>query len=211
MLLTKLASLLISCFTIISVAGGYNDQAEHASAAALPAALVLGDNIVYTEDGQPTIRFVEGKQEEVISGDEEYPSQPVIAPDGSKLAYISPYEFEMVGEVWLYEPGKGKSLLISQDLFQYDESAKRVLWLDASHLLLLTGNTYGTITSNTRLDIYDLADDKRYPFVQAEANQDIRDISLKDNKVILDIATYDEEFMNATIQEVAYEVPSAKE
>ncbi|MFX3636306.1 MAG: DUF4652 domain-containing protein [Candidatus Pristimantibacillus sp.] len=170
--------------------------------------LIMGKNVIYPESGPPSILIVQSNNEIEISDIEQYPSLPIISPDQSKLAYISPFEFEMSGEVWLYETGSDKPInKITQDQFRDNKSPNRIYWLDDNHLLVLSGNTYGTIPSNHHLDIYDLAADKINPFVEVPNNQSIRSVTLRDGKAVLDIETYDDNFINATKETVTYDIP----
>lgn len=170
--------------------------------------LVMGKNVLYPENAPPSIVIKQSNKEIEISDIEQYPSQPIISPDQSKLAYISPFEFEMSGEVWLYEAGSDKPInKIAKDQFRDNKSPNRIYWLDNNHLLVLSGNTYGTIPSNHHLDIYNLTANERIPYVEVPNNQSIRSVTLKDGKAVLEIETYDDNFMNSTKETVDYDIP----
>ncbi|GAE07371.1 hypothetical protein [Paenibacillus sp. JCM 10914] len=68
-------------------------------------ALSFGENVIYAGEG-PEIIIIQDGERTVISSIDDYASKPLIAPDGQRLTYIAPFEFEMPGEVWLYDHTK---------------------------------------------------------------------------------------------------------
>lgn len=93
--------------------------------------LVLHETVIYPENEPPYIKIKSGDGFEMISEVDEYPSLPQISEDQRKMAYISPFEFDMLGHVWLYEAERGdKRRIVTPDQEENGAiSARRVLWL----------------------------------------------------------------------------------
>jgi hypothetical protein len=160
-----------------------------------PDRLVLNETVVYPDNEPPSIKIKggEGKWEEISSID-DYPSQPAINPDQTKLAFISPYAFEMAGEVWLYDAASAKKeKRFTLEQAGNEQTARTVIWFDNDHLIVLTGNTFGTISSNRTLYLLNIQDRQLQKLYEAEPNQDIPNPTLSDGtSVSFQLATYKE-------------------
>jgi len=66
--------------------------------------LVLDTTVFYRriENNLPEIVVKKDGKEKIICEGNDAPSKPSISSDKKKLAYISPFEFEVIGEVFLY-------------------------------------------------------------------------------------------------------------
>jgi len=156
-----------------------------------PVVLSLGENVLYPDNEPPSIRLKKGDRTEVVSGADDYPSRPAISPNGTKMAYIAPYEFELAGDVWLYETGSGeKRKRIDRDAFGADRAAWKVVWADDERLLVLVGDRYGTVTLNREIFAYDLSSGQSQSILIAGVNQDIRELAVQDSRISFRIATY---------------------
>lgn len=157
--------------------------------------LIINESVLYPENEPPFIKIKrEGKWEE-ISKIDDYPSKPEINADKTKLAFISPYEFEMAGDVWLYDALKDENRKIfSHDQAGEGSSASYIHWVDNEHMVILIGYTIGTISSNHTLYLLNIEDNKLQQLFQVENSQDIRNVKINNDKTIsFDIATYNEE------------------
>lgn len=164
-----------------------------------PSTLVLGETVLYREDEPPSIRIKVGDKWREISSAEDYPSKPIISSDKGRLAFISPFEFELAGEVWLYDTIENKKEKIFT-LAQANEgnSAKRLYWVDDSHLLVLTGNIYGTVSLNRTLYLVNIESKQTQSILALEDDQDIRDLKVNNQaRVTMNIATYNEQLIEA--------------
>lgn len=160
-----------------------------------PDRLVMNETVAYPDNEPPSIKIKggDGKWEEISSID-DYPSKPAVSPDQTKLAFISPYAFEMAGEVWLYDAASAKKeKRFTLEQAGTDQTARTVLWFDDEHLIILTGYTFGTISSNRTLYLLNTKDDQLQKLYEAETNQDIRDLTLSGGtSVSFQLATYNE-------------------
>lgn len=170
--------------------------------------LILGENVLYPDNEPATITVISGDKKEVISAVDMLPSKPEISPDTTKMAFISPLEMEVYGEVWLYTAKSGeRKLMITREQLGKEESPKQLLWYDDSHLLVINGNAEGTISSNRHLLLYDLENNQLNSLMQVDKNQDIRKMSLQESKVILEVATYNDDFSeDEKVEIIEYEI-----
>ncbi|WP_162848586.1 DUF4652 domain-containing protein [Paenibacillus nanensis] len=185
-----LRKMPLLCLLIISLLTGCSNDAGGSS-----SELILAETVFYPENEPPSIKVKRGEDWKEISAVDDYPSKPVISSDKTKLAFISPYEFELAGEAWLYDAQKDES----KKLFSLDDagdgnSVKQILWFDDDNLLILTGNTYGTISFNQNLYLLDLNEKEHQLLLQVQQNQDIRDLTIKEASISMNVATYNEDF-----------------
>jgi hypothetical protein len=157
--------------------------------------LIMDETVLYPENEPPTIKIKVGKDWREIATTDDYPSKPEINSDKTKLAFISPFEFEMVGEVWLYDIANDKNeKIFSKEQSGTDSSARRLLWFDTHHLIIVTGNTFGTVSSNRTLYLLDTHNNNLHQIFQAETNQDIRDLVVSHaTSISFTMATYNED------------------
>lgn len=163
--------------------------------------LVMNETVAYPDNEPPSIAIKggDGKWEEISSID-EYPSKPAINPKQTKMAFISPYEFEMTGEVWGYDTASAKKeKWFTLEQAGTEQTARNVMWFDNDHLIVLTGYTIGTISSNRTLYLLNTQDQQLQKLYEAELNQDIRDLALSDDtSVSFQLATYNEDSTDFT-------------
>ncbi|WP_151736752.1 DUF4652 domain-containing protein [Paenibacillus tengchongensis] len=178
--------LLISLFLV----GCSNERSINSS-----SELIMDESVLYPENEPPFIKIKREGEWEEISRVDDYPSKPEISSNKTKLAFISPFEFEMAGDVWLYDLLiNEKKKIFNQDQAGKGNSAKDVLWVDNSNLVILIGDTIGTISSNHTLYLLNIKDNKLQQIFQAENNQDLRDLKIVNGKSIsFEIVTYNEE------------------
>lgn len=150
---------------------------------------VMGKTVIYPENEPPYIRIIDGEEIITISDLDDYPSRPQLSPDRAALAYISPYEFEMQGYVWLLEATdrEARRIVLPNQLDGDEQSVRRLLWLDDDHLLILSGYTWGTLPDNRNLFTYTLSTDEIREVYQTDDQESILEMSLDGDEVILGI------------------------
>jgi len=168
------------------------------------------DNTVYynrVENDLPEIVLKKDQEEKIISEGSESPSQPFISPNKKKLVYIAPYEFEIVGEVFLYNVLEdSKEAIISHNDIPENLSPKKICWFDDRYLLCIMGFAYGSISKGGDLYVYDTVDGKLTLLVKEDdTNREVIDISVEQNKVKLSTAVFNDKFTDYTIDELSYE------
>ncbi len=115
--------------------------------------LVLNENVIYKSGLFSYLNVIKDDGTELIISDEEtLPAEPVISPDKSSLLYISPGEWEELGELFLYRSGWDKAeVLIPRSAMNSNDTPKKVLWLDNENALVIIGFTYGTVSAGGEL------------------------------------------------------------
>jgi len=196
--LKKMSPILLFICAFVFLLNGCSNTALQLPASAAES-LILGQTVIYPTNEPPTITIVNNGKEHEISGIEDYPSKPQISPDARRLAYISPYEFEHIGEVWIYDArNESQKAVITKKDIPEERSASRIVWLDDRYLLVVIRYAYGTMPSPGDLYVYDTERQAFHLLVEVEARQDIDEILIDDKEVIINITTYDDQLTNKT-------------
>lgn len=167
-------------------------------------ALVFGETVRYPDDEPPFIQVKVGNKWVEISDVDMYPSKPVISPDGQRMVYLSPNEFEMAAEVWLYESGEGKAdVLLERDAFAEAETPYRLLWVNEYRLAVVSGYQYGTIPSLRLLEELDIRTGMRRTLLALPERETIRELVLEPdgNRLKLIVDMYNESYTDAEPEE----------
>lgn len=164
----------VGLLTVLLLAAGCTEPAD-----VRPASLVPGESIRYPEDEPPYIQVKVGEEWVEISDVDTYPAKPAIAPNGQRMAYISPYEFEMAGEVWLYRSGDRKAeVLLDRHDFAEAETPYQLIWLDDDRLAMVSGYQYGTVPSLRLLDEVDIHTGARHTLLELPERESILELAL---------------------------------
>lgn len=164
----------IGLMIVMLITAGCKEQA-----AVQPAPLVPGESFRYPEDEPPFIQVKVGEDWVEISDVDSYPAKPVISPNGQRMAYISPYEFEMAGEVWLYRSGDRKAeVLLDRHDFADAETPYLLMWLDDDRLAMASGYRYGTVPSLRLLEEVDIHTGERRTLLELPERESILELAL---------------------------------
>lgn len=201
----KIYKLILSACLTMALTGcgnaNNNVQAPDLPDSAAPVTedfILNNDTVIYRdESGPPEIIINDAGNEQVLAGIEDYPSKPEINTSGEQLAYITPFEFEMIGEVMLYDAKtREQTKVITQDLIGENQSVNHIKWLDDRYLLVTTGYAYGTVHSSRQLYAYD-QEDQTFELVHKLADHEsIKEIHITDNEVMLDLIQYTDDQFN---------------
>jgi hypothetical protein len=162
--------------------------------------LKLGENVLYTKE-EPSLTVInKDKEKELIC--DNLPSVPVISPDKKRMVYITPFEFECIGEVYMYDADKNENkVIISSKDYESQHSAFKVYWLDDRYLLVIIGYAYGTVHVGGDLYIYDTLDDKFYLYIEAEDKKEVKDVKVYDKYVTVYYALFNDDFTEFRVEE----------
>jgi hypothetical protein len=173
--LTVLSLIIIVLFTL---AAYQNEKEKDADPVKPSTKLIWNETVQYPENEPPFIKIKREDKWQEISTIDDYPSKPNINEAGTSMVFVSPYEFELAGE---------------------QKSVKSVSWFNDELVLILTGNTYGTVPSSRTLYLLNVSNDKIEQIVQLESNQNMREIQVKDeDSITYTVDTYDDEMLNFT-------------
>ncbi len=163
--------------------------------------LADGSTVLYMENEGKYIFIVDKKRIQLI--DNNFPSLPAISPDRKRFVYITPHEWETIGDLYVYDivTRKTQQFLNGYDLTNQN-TPKAVDWLDDRYLLLIIGYAYGTITQGGSLYVYDMDKKQLSSPIVPEKLTEFKDIHIEKDKVLIDIVRWkDEQFTEFTIKQ----------
>ncbi|RKD32771.1 DUF4652 domain-containing protein [Thermohalobacter berrensis] len=162
--------------------------------------LQMGENVLYMKDNGPPKLVVKINGEKNIICD-NFPSRPVISPDKRRMVYISPFEFETFGEVYIYDVKRGENQIIITKDNKKQNTPKSVYWLDDRYLLVISGYAYGTAHVGGDLYIYDTLNNKLRLYIEAKENKEVKDIKIHDNYITIYYAVFNDDFTDYKVKE----------
>lgn len=166
--------------------------------------VISADQIDYQpEESLSIIRKDETGEETRLLSD-NYPSHPRLSPDGSRLAYIAPHQWEKIGSLYIYDYSSNEVItLLEGPDFGSQHTPKNVWWLDDEYLLVLGGYAYGTVTVGGELQVVRASTGEMAQLVgfPEENRKEIMDLEYLDDEesYLLEIAHFDEEFLEYEI------------
>lgn len=84
------------------------------------------------------------------------PSDPAIAPDKNKVAYLAPYAFEEQSTIYIFDVNTKTITEAEIPAIPARDTPKQLTWLDNETLLVVAGFTDGTVTMGGNLYYYRL-------------------------------------------------------
>jgi hypothetical protein len=196
----SLSVVSLSIIVLFTLTACQNEKEKERDPVSPSFKLIWNETVQYPENEAPFIKVKREDQWQEISTIDDYPSKPNINLDQVSMVFVSPYEFELAGDAWIYniEKNEKKQIFTHQQAGE-QKSVKNVLWFNDEHVLILTGNTYGTVPSCRTLYLLNVNNDKIEQIVQLESNQNLREIEVKDEtSITFTVDTYDDEMLNFT-------------
>jgi hypothetical protein len=158
--------------------------------------------VLYKAEPEALLKLVQKSGEEIVICD-NMPSPPSVSPDGKMIAYLSPYEWEVLSDVFIYhlDKDKNENVLNGQELaanrnIKEQHTPKKVLWLDNRYLLVMIQYAYGTVTQGGDLYVYDTMEDSLRLLIKMYQNEQISDLKLEDDLLYMDIVWFTDESMS---------------
>lgn len=148
-----------------------------------------GINILH-KDSEITINF--GNSTQTICRD--FCSKPMLSPEHVKIAYINPYGWECIGELYIYNLYSKRMLVLSKDKFPNQHSVKKLEWLNEEQLLLIIGFGFGTASVGGDLYLFDSNSDRLKLIKKRNEKEEIKDFIIENNKLIIEIAVFDDNY-----------------
>lgn len=142
-------------------------------------------------------------------------SIPEVSPNKRRIAYITPYEWETLGELYIYDmdieeenPKKSIKVIAVEDIGDQN-TVKAAKWLDDRYTLTIVGFGYGTVTLGGDLYLYDIESGKLDLILEAgsldkklsKEHIEIVDFNIVDDDITIKIARHDENYMKYTLEE----------
>lgn len=149
--------------------------------------------IEYDNDNQVIYLIKKNGIKEILEND--FPSEPVISPDGSKAAYISPLEWECIGNLYMLDlnTGEKKTLLAPEDDLSVP---KEVIWIDKENLAVILGFGMGTVAIGGNVFIYNIISNSLTEITRHDSHIQIVNMNLNNDRLYLEGIKYiDEEYV----------------
>lgn len=126
----------------------------------------------------------------------EIRSKEVINPNGRYTAYIEPFEWEVVGNLFIKNKKTSEIKQLTKFADNSSTTVKFVKWLNDTLLLVIEGYTWGTCTVGGSLFIINSETGHHKIIVKADGSQEVADVAIHNGKIIANIATWDTNHIN---------------
>lgn len=124
---------------------------------------------------------------------------PEIAPDSEKMMFISPFGFEMRGNLWIYDFKANKLLKVLEA--GENQSIKFATWYDENTILYIEGFAFGTVSQGGQLKSLNLKTLKSQLIAEgANDHEEITRVYKEQQTWFYELITFDEQYMNYTIK-----------
>ena len=143
-----------------------------------------------------------------VEDEPEYRSKIVLSPDGCYGAYISPLEWEAVGNLFVKNIKTGEVNKLTHYRENRSNTPKAVVWLNDTLLLVIEGYTWGTVTVGGSLYVVNSRTGKFYSVLKPPIHQEVAEVSTHKNSIVLKIATWSENYMDYKLSTKVLQVDS---
>lgn len=161
---------------------------------------ILQDTYIIYDDQSIILR--KGNLDNIICSNSH--SAPSINKSNDKLIYISPFEWEQLGSLMLYDLNLNKlsklEICIPQNF-----TIKKVEWLNDFSILLIVGFAYGTVSVGGDLYTYNFFTKNLKKILELNKNEEIKDFEITDNKIYLEKVIFDTNFDKNYIEKISIE------
>lgn len=132
-----------------------------------------------------------------------FASIPLLSSSNKEMVYIAPYEFELNGDVYIYNfenETNRKIVDVSSVNLERDDTAKVLKWLDDDRLLIIIGFAAGTVSRGGDLYLYNFASEDLVLLKDVTTaynnHEEIVDFVIQKEKVIIEIISWHEDLQN---------------
>ncbi|MPM19796.1 hypothetical protein SDC9_66222 [bioreactor metagenome] len=143
-----------------------------------------------------------GEKLVIYNNKEEYindrmPSIPVVSPEKYKCAFIAPYEWEAIGDLYIYDFKKNTSeIVIKAETMKNQNCIKKVVWHNEDELYLIIGPAYGTVSKGGNIYKFNIQNKKLETVLVCKEREEVTDLNILNEKAELKIIRFDNEFLS---------------
>ncbi|MCL2164253.1 MAG: DUF4652 domain-containing protein [Oscillospiraceae bacterium] len=140
----------------------------------------------------------------------DYPSIPKISYDRAKVAFLSPFEWEAISKLYIFDTESNLAAFSSGVYPVLEEAAfpdindqatpTSISWLDNRHLLVVVQFAYGTVTVGGDVYLFDTEANSSQRIVASTNLTGVRHVTVKDGSAIV----YAGEFIDGNFNEISY-------
>ncbi len=157
--------------------------------------------MIYKTGPEPELKIVlKSGVERVICGN--MPSPPSISPEGKRIAYLSPYEWELLSNVYIYDIERNtRQVVLTMEKLAENKNVrdqftpKKLAWLDSRYLLMVIQYAYGAVPTGGNLYVYDTAEGSLRPLTKLFERECITGLEVEQDFVYLDFIEFSGELM----------------
>lgn len=157
---------------------------------------------IYYSDSKAILLEKAGERKVVIDENlsNKFSSAPQLSPDGKNLVYIAPFEFELNGNVYIYNLEKDTNDKVIPMSLKTDETAKVVKWVNDDKLLVIIGCAVGTVSKGGKLYEYNRST-KAFSLLMDPGNdEEIIDFEVIEEHIKLEMITWNDDATSYTTQ-----------
>jgi hypothetical protein len=125
-------------------------------------------------------------------------TEPVKSPDSKKAAYVSPVEFEELGDVYIVNLEDGtQSILVASE---NQETPKKVIWEDDKNVLVIIGQAYGTVGVGGNIYRVNLETKEKTALTNYEGDIQITDFKIENGILKYSGIKYTDDNFNESVE-----------
>lgn len=187
----ELILLLVIVFSTLSI-GEYSPVVATSKDGGEEIGVVqlLEGETFFFEDGRSPAIFL--KKDGILQPIEtNTPSLPIVSPNRTKMAYIAPFFWQEIGELFVFE-GKTdtvKRVLSFSDL-PVTGTPKTICWLDDQYLMAIVGNAYSPTSIGGNVYLVDTESGRYTVMYEAGNGQEVRNLKVNKGNVIIELALF---------------------
>ncbi|WP_240528073.1 DUF4652 domain-containing protein [Bacillus cereus] len=112
----------------------------------------------------------------------EFPSEPIVSPDGQNTVFIDPLEWECLGSLYVFNNIIGEFTTLIEPENNY--IPKYVKWLNHESLAVIIGYGFGTVSIGGNIYTYNVTDHEKTQITHFDSNVQITSFDIIDNHKI---------------------------
>lgn len=157
--------------------------------------VIKGNDVQYNEEDKSVQLIKADGSTEVLAA--RSATEPVKSPDSKKAAYVSPVEFEELGDVYIVnlEEGKQEVLISSED----QQTPKKVIWEDDNNILVIIGQAYGTVGVGGNIYRVNLETKEKNALTNYEGDIQITDLKIENGILKYNGIKYTDDNFNESV------------
>jgi len=196
---------VIIIFLIPVVQGCINVETSHYPDEILNATDTKVGTTENSENADAAVRtsaVIPNRQDGEYIDTDDMTSEPLISPNGNLVIYLSPYEWEVLSDIHIYniETGKNEIVLDQQKIkenmnVEVQTTPKKLVWLDDRYVIVIMHHAYGTVTKGGNLFVFDIETKELQPLTKLSFREQISDIRINKGLLYMDIVLFDDDNM----------------
>ena len=134
----------------------------------------------------------EGEDTVVLS--DQYPSEPVKSPNGQHAAYLAPFEWEEISDLYIVDLKEGSQKKLIEG--NSESKPKNVIWENDEHVLVILGYPYGTVSIGGNIYRVNIETGTQEQLTDYEDDTQITDFHIEDGTLHYSGIKYTDNEMN---------------